>query len=230
MCWSPEISLAAALGAWGVCIYLYRRNLNYDRWGAAYLFTFTLTQLIDFTLWIEDGRVGLSSCSTPNYTVSKYIIPLVVLSQHCVQCFYPSNALPKYRSTLAALHILPILGMMYQFNCSHVVDSIHGPSLCWGGVEAEMYQILIHSGIVALVFFVLMPLRVGLLHISILGAVMTTLYVTEGTLTLGSKWCSYCLIYSVFYILDPYWAPLVGGDNFGMGKTVTKKSNLTKAS
>ena len=71
-----------------------------------------------------------------------------------------------------------------------------------------MWQILVHSGIVAAVFALLMPLRVGLVHIAVLAGVMGTLYVSENTLALGSKWCSYCLIYSVVYILDPYWAPL----------------------
>ena len=81
-----------------------------------------------------------------------------------------------------------------------------------------MYQILIHSGIVAIVFALLMPLRVSIVHILVLAGVMTTLYVTENTLALGSKWCSYCLIYSVVYIVDPYWAPLFGGEEVSRKK------------
>jgi hypothetical protein len=207
MCWSAEASIIAALGAWCVCIFLYVRNVNFDRWASAYLFTFTLTQLVDFALWMEEGRVGLASCSAPNHTISKYIIPCVVFSQHCVQCFYPSKKLSKFRAIIAALHLLPILGMMYQFECSSIVKTIHGSSLCWGSVTAEMYQILIHSGIVAFVFLLLMPLRVGIIHVVVLAFVMSLLYTTEGTLALGSKWCSYCLIYSIMYIVDPYWAP-----------------------
>jgi hypothetical protein len=188
-----------------------------------YLFTFTLTQLVDVALWYEEGRVGLASCSQPNLMVSKYIIPSVVFSQHCVQCYFPSKTLSKYRFAIAAAHLLPIAGMMYQFHCSTIVDTIHGPSLCWGNVIAEMYQILIHSGIVAFVFVLLMPPRVALVHVAVLAFVMTTLFVTEGTLALGSKWCSYCLIYSVAYIADPYWAPLVGGDYFGISQEPKKK-------
>ncbi len=132
---------------------------------------------------------------------------MVVFSQHCVQCFYPSKTLANYRVPLAAFHLLPILGMMYQFGCSTLVDSKDGPSLCWGNVIAETYQIFIHSGIVALVFLLLMPLRVGLIHVGVLAFVMSLLYTTEGTLALGSKWCSYCLVYSIMYLIDPYWAP-----------------------
>lgn len=34
MCWSPEVSALAAVGAWAVCAYLYYRNDNFDRWSA----------------------------------------------------------------------------------------------------------------------------------------------------------------------------------------------------
>lgn len=67
MCWSAEVSALSALGAWAVCGYLYYRNLNFDRWGAAYLFTFTLTQIVDVGLWLDEGSVGLSTCSNVNY-------------------------------------------------------------------------------------------------------------------------------------------------------------------
>ena len=31
--------------------------------------------------------------------------------------------------------------------------------------------------------------------------------ITEGSLALGSKWCTYCLIFSVAYLSDPLWGP-----------------------
>jgi hypothetical protein len=45
-------------------------------------------------------------------------------------------------------------------------------------------------------------------HIVPLWCVMSTLILTEGTLMFGSKWCTYCLIYSVIYIAEPLWLPL----------------------
>jgi hypothetical protein len=207
MCWSPEVSALAAVGAWGVCAYLYYRNDNFDRWSAAYLFTFTLTQVVDVFLWLDEGKVGLSSCSDTNFVISKYIIPMVVFTQHFVQCYFPSDKLQDYRFPIAVAHLLPILGMMYQFQCSNLVETSHGMSICWGGHIAETYQILIHTGIVAAVFVAMMPSVVALAHVATLGAVMTFLFKTENTLALGSKWCSYCLIYSFVYLAAPYWAP-----------------------
>ena len=182
MCWSKEVSLLSAVFAWGVCIYLYRRNLNFDRWSAAYLLTFSFTQMVDVALWHEEGRVGLATCSDTNYSISKFIIPLVIFSQHLVQCHFPTNILSEYRLPLALAHLLPILGMVYQFQCSSVVDSIHGPSLCWGSHIAESYQILIHAGVVAFVFVLLMPLRVAVIHNMVLASVVYYLFMSEGTL------------------------------------------------
>ena len=54
-------------------------------------------------------------------------------------------------------------------------------------------------------FYSAMPTRVGLVHNFTLGSVMTFLYLYDGSLALGSKWCSYCLIYSVAYLSSPYW-------------------------
>jgi hypothetical protein len=174
---------------------------------AAYLFTFTLTQVVDVFLWLDEGKVGLSSCSDTNLVISKYIIPMVVFSQHFVQCCFPSDKLKDYRFPIAMAHLLPILGMMYQFQCSSLVPTSQGMSICWGGHIAETYQILIHTGIVAVVFLAMMPAVVAWTHVLTLAAVMTLLITTENTLALGSKWCSYCLVYSVVYLLAPYWAP-----------------------
>jgi hypothetical protein len=60
---------------------------------------------------------------------------------------------------------------------------------------------------VAVVFLAMMPAVVAWTHVLTLAAVMTLLITTENTLALGSKWCSYCLVYSVVYLLAPYWAP-----------------------
>lgn len=85
------------------------------------------------------------------------------------------------------------------------MDTPNGISLCWGGYIAETSHIIFHVAFVMLVFYTLMPLRVGLVHNLVLGGVITFLYYHDGTLALGSKWCSYCLIYSVAYLSSPYW-------------------------
>ena len=60
MCWSAEASLYSAIGAWCVCAFLYFRNKNHDRWASMYLLTFTFTQVVDFALWKEEGKIEVS--------------------------------------------------------------------------------------------------------------------------------------------------------------------------
>ena len=90
-----------------------------------------------------------------------------------------------------------------------LVDTPNGISLCWGGYIAETSHIMAHVSLIMIFFYFVMPTRVGLMHNFVLGGVMTFLYMYDGTLALGSKWCSYCLVYSIAYLSSPYW---IGND------------------
>ena len=100
MCWSIEVSLVACVYGYLVSAYLYKRKYSIrDPWYAAFLFTFTTTQLCDALLWSQQS--GGSSghldnapieCSTMNLMVSKYLVPPVVFFQPIVLSLYPSDA------------------------------------------------------------------------------------------------------------------------------------------
>ena len=110
-------------------------------------------------------------------------------------------------------HIIPVTIMSFAFACTRVIPSkIHsGGTLFWGGDFTDwpflMIQIgaILHSGLVAYVFYLLMPRRVALVHLVTLGLVVSTLLLTEHRMDLGSKWCTYCLIYSIVYVAEPLW-------------------------
>ena len=51
-------------------------------------------------------------------------------------------------------------------------------------------------------FYLLMPTKVALAHTATFWSVVSALWVTEGTLALGSKWCTYCLVFSAVYTSD----------------------------
>ena len=189
-------------------------------------------QLADIVLWADHASVHISRCSPVNYYVSKYAIPFIVFLQHLVQNLYPSEFLKSWRVPIIAFCALPCIGMSYQFGCSTLVTPVltndvdsfritntisismpismsHGcqTTLCWGGLTAETWQILVHSGIVAMFFLLLMPFRVAFAHVGLFGCVISYLYMTEGTLALGSKWCTYCMVYGLFYVFEPLWMP-----------------------
>ena len=67
---------------------------------------------------------------------------------------------------------------------------------------------VLHSGLVAWGFNLIgMKGRVLLAHQIPLALVVTTLWLTEGRMDFGSKWCSYCLVYSFVYAAEPLWLP-----------------------
>lgn len=277
MCWSINVSLAGCVVGWATCVYLkIRQRSPRDDFYARYLVTFTFTQLVDIALWSLHATTGaygetvggLQACQGlqlqvgrfpafddpqfANFMISKFLLPLVVFSQHAMQCTYPSelcNA-PGQRTTMILYRLIPISVMVLAFACTWLVPSpyLHSyapaagaakftaydgtMTLHWGGdfTHTEMVKYLAafgitwlpvspeaitlaiiqvaavaHSGLVAYDFTVVMPPKMALVHNIVLAGVVGTLAVTEGTIQLGSKWCTYCLIYSAVYILEPLW-------------------------
>ncbi len=79
MCFNAPSSLLA----WGfanvIGLYLWKRNKNYDRWNAAFIFTFTLIQLLEAGLWSTDSK------STNQVLTSLIVVAL--LAQPLVQSY-----------------------------------------------------------------------------------------------------------------------------------------------
>merc|ERR1712224_773820 len=124
---------------------------------------------------------------------------------------YPSESLKNHRGKLIAVHGLATVGMCFQFACSRVGQAsfpFPHDTLIWGGVQCPTWQVLIVVCIQCLDFVMTMPeMSVRLIHIGTFLSVVGTLWITEGTLGLGSKWCTYCLIFSACYATDPLWGP-----------------------
>lgn len=224
MCWNEDVSLMAATLGWLTCTYLFCRGGRLDRWFGTYLLTFTLTQVVDIVLW-GLGEDGLGPCDghalvsggpvRTNYLTSKVGIPLVVFTQHTAQCLFPSRYWMP-RSSLILLHLIPCGFMAAAFACTTRKTALFPEphtTLSWGGDFSTwpfllvQFGALCHSGIVAVVFFLLMrdEPRVLAVHVGTLALVVTTLALTEGRLDLGSKWCTYCLIFSAVYVAAPLW-------------------------
>lgn len=233
-----------------------------DAWYARYLITYTFTQFIDIALWamqedtgyrsLDGMRIpgGLVACKEyqfswtslpeghsqwPNFIVTKYVLPLVVLSQYITQNSYPSQYLNgsgapgwgKLRLCVIAGHAIPAAIMSFCFACTYLVPSqwpVPKDTLHWGGdwgwtwdeVAAgkklneywatQVFSVL--SGAhVAFFMYLEMPSRVFNVHLLTLACVIGFQAITEGTVGLGSKWCTYCLVYSAVYCADPLWMP-----------------------
>jgi len=235
MCWNLEVSAVSALFGWATCAFLWWRGGPRDAFYARYLVTFTFTQLIDMALWYQHESAvpgGIKACvayqqqfgAAPegdqhvNFVLTKFVLPCVVFAQHAMQLSYPSRRWsgPGERTKLILWHLVPVLGMSFAFACSTLWEGqwpVAGPSLLWGGdFSAWPFSLiqaaaLLHSGLVAFDFWLLMRDDTPMLlaHLLPLYAVIGTLAYTEGTIMLGSKWCTYCLLYCFVYIADPLW-------------------------
>ena len=236
MCWNIQISAASCLVGWVACALLVvRRRSPRDLYYARYLFTFTFTQLIDIVLWHLHGETpgGLQACTAyqvqlgrnppaghpqeANFYISKYVIPVVIFSQHAMQLSYPSPMFLQHRYKLIFAHVVPCVVVSVAFACTRLTRaSFPSPHdmLFWGG-DFDMWTFTVvqigatlHSGLVAYGFTLIMPRgRVLAAHLLFLGLVVSTLWITEGRMDFGSKWCTYCLIFTVVYLAEPLWLP-----------------------
>jgi hypothetical protein len=235
MCWNVEFSLGSALVAWVACAYMWRRDYSpRDRWYALYLLTYTFTQVVDVALWLmHEQHAPLAACPAyrlqwaaapagdqyPQYVLSKYVVPLVVLSQHYVQLHYPSDRLRSWRGALIGVHAAACAAMSFQFACTDLVRSAFPAphdTLRWGAYSAETWHVLVVTAVVCLDFALIVPeRRVLAAQLGVFLAVVGTLWATEGTLALGSKWCTYCLVFTAVYTTDPWWGPGPGARRAG---------------
>jgi hypothetical protein len=228
MCWSVEVSVASAVVAWAACAVLVARRRHRDVWYAGYLLTYTLTQVVDVVLWSYDATRSLEACPGRRYTfarapgagrdqvpflVSKYGIPGVVLVQYAAQLAYPSDRHRRLRRCLLAVYAVGAVGMAYASACT-VVARAEFPrrhdTLLWGDLEVYTPAVLAVVALTALNFYVCVEPGEPRVLAALLGpfaCVVSFLYATERTLALGSKWCTYCLIFSLSYALDPLWGP-----------------------
>jgi hypothetical protein len=237
MCWNLQVSMASACFGWATCLYLWKRQRSdRDSWYALYLLTFTFTQIVDAFLWKMNDTTELQACKAyqlqffnaptndqeyTNFLVSKYIIPLIVFSQHAVQLTYPSKEYksnPEKQKIIIIGHAIPCIIMSFCFACTMLTESkfpYEDKTLFWGGDFSDypfsliQFGATLHSGLVAFGFYYFCNMRGKVLyaHLIPLGCVVSFLWITEQRMDFGSKWCTYCLIYSFVYICEPWWYP-----------------------
>ena len=212
MCWNIQFSAFSAIVGQCVCLYLWRREHSpRDKWYATYLVTYTFTQLVDIVLWVmhEDTTGGLQSCSAfqrqfgqapdgstqlAQYIISKYVIPAVVFSQFSALFLYPSDGLAGCRPAVLLLHLGACFLMSWNFACTDIVKAmfpVEHDTLRWGGYSASVLEVLPVVFFQALDFHLLIPeMSVKIAHIATFLSVVSFLWLTEGTLAAGSKWCA----------------------------------------
>ena len=108
MCFDAPTSLFSWAVANSIALYLWNRNLKYDRWNAAFIFTFTLVQLLEAGLWSTKQK-------SLNHLFTGLIL-LALLAQPLVQS-YMGYSQTKKRFLLILVWVYTILFIwgIFQF-------------------------------------------------------------------------------------------------------------------
>lgn len=84
MCYDIQSSLIAWFISNSIALYLYHRNVRYDRWNAAFIFVFSMVQMMEAGLWWIQ-KEGLPSKT--NEILTKCIL-LILLLQPLTQSYF----------------------------------------------------------------------------------------------------------------------------------------------
>ena len=211
MCWSLEASAVASVWGFGVSLYLCRRDYSArDSWYALFLATFTATQVFDAYFWWSKGSDTQIPCTRTNLALSKYLLPVVIFHQPWVIAKFPSSAYPRFRNAYRVLVVVGACVLIAAWGCTVVAPSaVSGkPEIVWGGAMPAEW--VIWCGIALWAggaFLFCTPWFVWAQILLVGGTVLSLLAQFDGTIRLLSKMCTYCLLLSIVWVLEPMWDP-----------------------
>jgi len=214
MCWSFEISLAAA--GWGYAVSAYLKWRKYsvrDGWYALFLATFTTTQLFDAFFWYIKQDQEQIPCTPSNLVLSKYFLPAVVFFQPIVLSLFPEGGCKCIRwlyrlGTGGGCAVAVIFCGCSLIQILDTPTPYDLPQILWGGLYPPAWIIYVGCAFWALgaVLFV-RPWRAALAILLVGTVVLTLLTFVDGSVRLLSKMCTYCLILSFVWLAEPLWNP-----------------------
>ena len=205
MCYSRNASLIGWAIANVIALYLYKRNRNYDRWNAAFIFTFTLMQLVDAGLWssLEDNDTKTNQLLTE-------IALFAIFLQALVQCYmgylYTGETI-LYGLTFVFIFILVgqllrVVGSDSQDRKTEVGPNGH---LMW--LDDGQFHLLGNPIVLGLyVIGIFLPLaymkdKKGWPLIGVAAGTAAYSILTSKGEEVGSMWCFWGIIYAVVAVL-----------------------------
>ena len=227
MCWSLEVSMLAAVYGFGMSYYFaYVRRYTYrDPWYGLFLFSFTLTQLLDaYFWWRGESTTGQDDmldednnnipCDLENKLFTKIVVSFAVFFQVIAITMFPSETKRPWVNRLRGPYrILPIggaLAMAIVGKCTYATVTEGGwlrlPTLVYWGFlptpELFFAGVALWS-IAALLFITPWWAATNILLVG--GINLALLRWIDGTILLVSKLCFYCLLLSILWLLEPLW-------------------------
>lgn len=214
MCWNLKVSLYAALYGFAMCYYFYKRNYSpRDPWYALFLCSFTCTQLLDAFFWSRstDHQTNLE-CDGTNVMFTKWVVTPVLFFQIITITWFPSTQNAWLRAPARLVVALIILGVGCIAQCTYIYQTtgglFPGPTLIyWGFIPTStLFTIGVALWSVAALLFIYPTVYAT--NILLVGGInLVLLHFIDGTIYLVSKLCFYCLLLSVLWYFEPFWAP-----------------------
>jgi hypothetical protein len=102
MCINKEVSISAFIVCSVTCIYLYKRNLQNDRWIAIIFGYFGTMQLLEYLMWIDQECSGLNQIATDLAFIHNILQPMVSL----LVAYIMIRKIPKFAYIVLGIYIL----------------------------------------------------------------------------------------------------------------------------
>lgn len=207
MCFSFESSFGAWLIAVIIAIYLFYRNRRYDRWNAAFIFTFTLIQLLEAGIWSNKTNEDTNNCGLDDMYVA--MILLVLTLQPLVQTYcgyrYTKSTLLLY--LMFALMVILVTNIIRVSSNKNKFFSTVGKNghLVWN-VKNEKYSQFLGNFPVPLLYLIglFLPLfyqNNGIFLLLVGGITAAFSFSRASTKEFGSLWCYTAVAYAFVSLL-----------------------------
>lgn len=200
MCINAEVSLATFIAGMVIGALLWQRNIWYDRWNAAFVWSFIAVQFGEFLVW-NDLNPG-----TTIHALGMHVILIAVMMQPIIQCLgaamYTVNGTPFFMAAFLGVFLmsftLPYVKDLYA-------DVGPGCHLAWRfkypnmSIYTMYYMIFMVVPLLAINPFVASMLMI--LYGAFTLAYSYSNYKTTGEF--GSMWCLLALGYGMLCYFMP---------------------------
>jgi len=202
MCWSLEVSVLTGIFSYSVAAYIWMRNIGNDRWHSILLFTFSSIQWTDAIIWYFDKNRNLQSPIV--HLVSHYITPLILSLEPLAAlygAYYVGNKIDN-------IDIMLYIAFFFINFKKMVTNAPNGNVVKKEGIIYSQYE---DHYLVYWVFFGLLVYpfvkytnfdSYYLIMSSVIGFVL--LLAQQNKIAIGSHWCLYANILSIFLLFYPY--------------------------
>jgi hypothetical protein len=204
MCKSFEISMIAGTVSYAIALYMWFRNYKNDRWHAIFLFVVSSIQFMEAILWNARNN------GTANSALVKVVIALfipLILSLEPIAALFGSAAVGKQIDTCdKVIYITICVGMFMAFTTHNSFPDVFSDGtihfqnefsprknmwMYWIFYFLLVYPFLKYGGVTK--FYVIMAIVVAL-----------ALLMATNQISIGSSWCLYANITSLFILFYPY--------------------------